>query len=166
MPITETLPRGRASAAALALAALPLALPLPGAAAATRTGTGTLQVSVTILERCLIRTSPSLQPGDIERMVLAGETSGAVLVRCSGSTPFSVAWSRDPLRSVRPAIRFAPFGTAPFNPRFEDLLAPDSPLSLTDSPSRLVIPAEQPPPLSGPLATETPGAPPMMVITF
>ncbi|MCZ8182586.1 MAG: hypothetical protein O9322_06415 [Beijerinckiaceae bacterium] len=164
MRIPETLSRWRVGFAALALAAQPFALPLPGAAATTRTGT--LEVSLTILGQCLVRTSPSLQPGDVERMLLAGETSGAVLVRCSRGTPFALAWSRDPLRTIRPAIRFAPFGTAPFNPRFEELLAPDSPLSLTDSPSRLVIPSTQPKPASGTAGTEAPGKPPMMVITF
>ncbi|WP_284178133.1 hypothetical protein [Rhabdaerophilum sp. SD176] len=164
MGITETLPQWRAGITALALAALPVALPLPGATAATRTGT--LEVSLTILGQCLIRTVPSFQAGDIERMVLTGETSGAVLVRCSQSTPFSLAWSRDSLRSSRPAIRPAPLGTAPFNPRLDDRLAQDSPLSLTNSPSRLIIPSIQPETPSGTMVPETPSAPPMMVITF
>lgn len=159
MPVTETLPRWRI-AAALALAALPLT----AAGAATRTGT--LELSIIILGQCSVRTAPWLQPGDIERLFLSGETGGAVRVRCTQGTPYSLAWSRDPLQAVRPALRFTPFGTAPFNPRFEDLLDADSPLSLTDSPLRLLIPHALPE--TGPDAPlgKPPGAPPMMVITF
>lgn len=160
MPVTETLPRWRIGAAALAVAALPLT----GAGAATRTGT--LELSITILGQCSVRTAPWLQPGDIERLFLSGDTGGVVRVRCTQGTPYSLAWSRDPLPAVRPAFRFASFGTAPFNPRFEDLLDADSPLSLTDSPSRLLIPPALPE--AGPDAPvgKAPGAPPMIVITF
>lgn len=159
MRITKTLPPSR-----IGLATLALTVPLAGADAAARSAT--LNVSLTILSQCIVRTSPLLQPADVERLVLAGQTTGTVLVQCSRSTPYSLAWSRDPLRSVRPDIRLAPLGTAPFNSRFVDWLAPDSPLSLTDSPSRLIMPSAPPETTSNTMATEEPSAPPMMVITF
>lgn len=156
MRLIETLLRSRTG-----LAALALAMTLAGADAATRSGT--LDVSLTILSQCTIRTSPFLQPADVERLVLAGQTTGTVRVQCSQGTPFALGWRRDPLRPIRSVVRFAPFGTAPFNPRFEELIAPDSPLSLTDSPSRLVMPIM--PAEAGPAET-APATPPMIVITF
>ncbi len=152
--------RFRIGLAALAAPLLPLV-----AEAATRSGT--LAVSLTIVAQCSVRTVPLLQAGDVERLFLAGETTGTVAVRCTGGTPFALAWHRDAARFNSSIVRFAPFGTTPFNPRFEDLLSPDSPLSLTDTPSRLVMPAasqEAGPDKAAPIAPRA--MPPMIVITF
>jgi hypothetical protein len=158
-PVETQLPF-RTGLAALAMALLPLT-----AESATRSST--LSVSLTIVAQCSIQTAPLLQAGDVERLFLAGETTGTVAVRCTRGTPFALAWQRDAGRFNSSIVRFAPFGITPFNPRFEDLLSPDSPLGLTDTPSRLVMPAasqETGPDKAAPITPRT--TPPMIVITF
>ena len=152
MRLIETLLRSRTG-----LAALALAMTLAGADAATRSGT--LDVSLTILSQCTIRTSPFLQPADVERLVLAGQTTGTVRVQCSQGTPFALGWRRDPLHKPN----FPPTDRNP-SAASSDLSSPANASSnLTDSPSRLVMPIM--PAEAGPAET-APATPPMIVITF
>lgn len=147
--------------------------------AATRTGSLTL--SLTVVASCAINTRPVLSAAEYERLFLAGGPIRNVSVRCSQAVPFALqvqsltaggqvqAGPFPFSRRYNRAITLVP-GYAPDinTPRLLDLVSPDSPLSILDTPSQQMILAPDSEPgrgMSQP-AEDPPPRQPMLVITF
>ncbi len=164
--ISILVPSRRSSISAIALAAGFCLQPQLEAASRS----SALNVSITIVDACSVQSLPSLATEDFERLFSTGQTSGAVVVRCSQATPFQVRWAGTVTNQGEAPLAGPSYPTKLDPLRLQHMLVSEPALNSADTPSGLTIPLLPADPGISAIASVEPkplfSLPPMIIVTF